>query len=143
MNAEEIIEKLDLSPHPEGGWYKETLVSRNKNGLRSDVSAIYFLLKEGETAHWHKITDAAEIWSWHAGAALSLYRKQGDEPVEILKLGCDLSQGERPQVIIPKGAWQAASAKEGWVLASNIVAPGFDFNTLELAPPGFEPGFGI
>lgn len=142
MNAEDIIEILDLRPHPEGGWYKETLPS-TENNARTDVSAIYFLLKEGETAHWHKILDAAEIWSWHAGSALSLYIKEGDAPVEICKLGCDLNNGERPQVIIPKGAWQAASAREGWVLASNIVAPGFDFNTLELAPPGFEPGFGI
>ena len=143
MNAEDIIEKLNLRPHPEGGWYAETLSSDDENGGRSALSAIYFLLKEGETAHWHRIMDAAEIWSWHAGSALSLYRKEVDNAVEIVKLGCNLDNGERPQVIIPVGAWQAASAKEGWVLASNIVAPGFDFNALELAPPGFEPGFGI
>lgn len=143
MNAEDIIDHLDLRAHPEGGWYKETLVSYDQDGHRSDISAIYFLLKQGETAHWHKITDANEIWSWHAGSVLSIYRRQDDEPVEILKLGCDLRKGERPQVIIPKGTWQAASANEGWVLASNIVAPGFDFNFLELAPTGFEPGFGL
>ena len=143
MNADDIIELLDLSPHPEGGWYKETVKSVDDQGVRSNISAIYFLLKQGETAHWHKITDATEIWSWHAGSALSLYLKEDDNPVEIKTLGCDIAKGERPQVTIPKGVWQAASAKDGWVLASNIVAPGFDFNTLELAPPGFEPGFGI
>ena len=71
MNAEDIIEKLNLRPHPEGGWYTETLSSDDENGGRSALSAIYFLLKEGETAHWHRIMDAAEIWSWHAGSALS------------------------------------------------------------------------
>jgi predicted cupin superfamily sugar epimerase len=55
----------------------------------------------------------------------------------------DIGRGQRPQLIIPRGSWQAASSQSGWVLASNIVAPAFDFKSLELAPAGFEPGFGI
>ena len=144
MNADDIIKNLELKPHPEGGWYTETLPSFYEDNSRAPASAIYFLLKEGETAHWHRITDAVEVWSWHAGSSLSLYSRQSRKnAVQITTLGMDIAKGQRPQAIIPAGTWQSASANEGWVLASNIVAPGFDFNSLELAPIGFEPGFGI
>lgn len=143
MTAEDIIEQLDLKPHPEGGWYKETLSDNTEDGGRGAVSAIYFLLKQGETAHWHRIGDADEVWSWHAGSVLSLYTKDSEGTVSIVPLGMDIAKGEQPQAIIRAGTWQAASATEGWVLASNIVAPAFDFRSLELAPIGFEPGFGI
>jgi len=143
MQADDIIDTLGLKAHPEGGWYKETPISNQSGSGRGDVSLIYFLLKEGETAHWHRIKDADEVWSWHAGSVLSLYTRQGDNAVETHYLGMDLAKGHRPQIVIPRGAWQAASSQSGWVLASNIVAPAFDFRSLELAPPGFEPGFGI
>ena len=143
MEAEDIIDQLGLKAHPEGGWYLETFTGDGSGHGRGDVSVIYFLLKEGETAHWHRIKDADEVWSWHAGSTLSLYVKEGDGPVTTHYLGMDIAKGERPQLVIPRGAWQAASSPSGWVLASNIVAPAFDFKTLELAPAVFEPGFGI
>jgi len=143
MEADDIIDTLGLKAHPEGGWYLETVSTFSPDGSRGDISVIYFLLKQGETAHWHRIKDADEVWSWHAGSVLSLYVREGDGPVQTHYLGMDISKGQRPQLIIPRGVWQAASSQSGWVLASNIVAPAFDFKSLELAPAGFEPGFGI
>lgn len=143
MTAEYIIDQLGLKPHPEGGWYIETHKDSGDSNGRPDSSVIYFLLKEGETAHWHRITDADEVWSWHAGATLSLYTKIGDAPVVTNLLGMDIENGATPQLIIQRDTWQSASANEGWVLVSNIVAPAFDFEGMELAPRGFEPGFGI
>jgi predicted cupin superfamily sugar epimerase len=58
MEADEIIEQLGLKAHPEGGWYLETVTGSSPDGERGDISVIYFLLKQGETAHWHRIKDA-------------------------------------------------------------------------------------
>ena len=72
MNEEQIIEKLGLEKHPEGGWYKETFFSKIKIKNRSISSMIYYLLKKGETSHWHRVKDADEIWNWHLGGSLEL-----------------------------------------------------------------------
>ena len=138
LTAGEIITRLGLTPHPEGGHFRETFRDSavDANG-RSRSTAIYFLLAKGERSHWHRI-DAVEIWHWHAGAALELSIAD-DSGSRVLRLGADLAAGELPQGIVPPHAWQAASTTGDWTLVGCTVAPGFDFATFELAPPGWMP----
>lgn len=134
--AAEIIALLDLKPHPEGGHYRETFRDRREVGGRSAGTAIYFLLAEGEASHWHRV-DAVEIWHFHAGAPLEL--RIADPGERSIMLGPDLMAGERPQGVVPTGAWQAARSLGAWTLVGCTVAPGFDFAGFEMAPEGWEP----
>ncbi|MPZ59225.1 MAG: cupin [Rhizobiales bacterium] len=138
VTATELIRLLDLKPHPEGGHFRETFRDgRLVDGGRAASTAIYFLLARGERSHWHRV-DAVEIWHYYAGAPLMLRIVQGDEPITVM-LGPNLAAGERPQRIVPAGAWQAAASLGDWTLAGCTVAPGFDFAGFELAPKGWAP----
>ena len=136
MTADDIIQKLDLQPHPEGGWYRQTWAAAN--GPRPTGTCIYFLLKAGERSHWHRV-DADEIWLYHAGAPLLLRLSETtDGPATPVTLGPDLTANQHPQVIVPANAWQAAVSEGGWTLVSCTVSPGFQFEGFELAPKGFD-----
>jgi uncharacterized protein len=136
--AADIIARLGLKPHPEGGHYRETFrdAGVDANG-RSRSTAIYFLLARHERSHWHRI-DAVEVWHYYAGSALVLQIADGDVRRSI-RLGADLAAGEVPQAIVPAQAWQAAESGGDWTLVGCTVAPGFDFATFELAPKGWTP----
>lgn len=138
MQADEIIELLGLEPHPEGGYYRETF--RDESGVngRAWSTAIYFLLKQGQSSHWHRV-DAAEVWHWYGGAPLELGIATGEGSSDIVRLGPQLNQGERPQAVVPAGAWQSARSSGEWTLVGCTVAPGFQFSGFELAEPGFNP----
>lgn len=138
LTAAEVIARLSLKPHPEGGHYRETFrdPACNSEG-RSASTAIYFLLARGERSHWHRI-DAAEIWHYYAGSALTLHIAD-DAGQRAVRLGQDLFAGESPQAVVPAHAWQAAEATGDWTLVGCTVAPGFDFATFELAPPDWNP----
>jgi predicted cupin superfamily sugar epimerase len=137
-SAAEIIARLDLKPHPEGGYYRETFRdSRTDANGRSRSTAIYFLLTRGERSHWHRI-DAIEIWHYYAGGALTL-RITDDDGQWSFRLGPNLAAGEQPQAIVPPHAWQSAESTGDWTLVGCTVAPGFDFATFEVAPEGWEP----
>jgi hypothetical protein len=137
-SAADIIARLGLTPHPEGGHYRETFRDDrvDANG-RSRSTAIYFLLARHERSHWHRI-DAVEVWHHYAGSALLLEIADGDGRRSI-RLGADLAAGEVPQAIVPAQAWQAAESSGDWTLVGCTVAPGFDFATFELAPKGWTP----
>jgi predicted cupin superfamily sugar epimerase len=137
-SAADIIARLELKPHPEGGHYRETFRDArvDANG-RSLSTAIYFLLAQGERAHWHRI-DAVEIWHYYAGHPLSL-QIADDSDQRGVRLGPDLAAGEVPQAIVPVNAWQAAESTGDWTLVGCTVAPGFDFATFEIAPKGWAP----
>jgi len=138
LSAAEVIRLLDLRLHPEGGHYRETFRDQRPDADGRSVStAIYFLLAVGERSHWHRI-DAVEIWHWHAGAALAL-QITGNNGVTTMRLGPDLASDERPQAVVPAGAWQAAESLGAWTLVGCTVAPGFDFRKFELAPKGWTP----
>lgn len=134
MSAAEIIAKLGLQPHPEGGWYRETWKGPEVGG-RASGTAILFLLQAGERSHWHRV-DADEIWLWHAGAPVVL--AMGLDRATEVRLGPDVLGGEVVQAVVPSGWWQAARPLGGWVLVSCTVSPGFRFDGFELAPPGWE-----
>ena len=138
--AQDLIRALDLQPHPEGGWYRETWRAEAAPGGRAPATAILFLLERGQSSHWHKV-DATELWLFHAGSALSLRTATGDSgPVATVRLGIDILAGEQPQLRIAPGDWQSAEAESGWALVSCIVSPGFEFSGFTLAPPGWAPG---
>jgi uncharacterized protein len=138
-SATEIIARLDLRPHPEGGHYRETFRDpRLDAGARSVSTAIYFLLARGERSHWHRI-DAVEIWHYYAGSALTL-QIADDGGTRAIRLGPDLAASEVPQAIVPAQAWQSAESTGDWTLVGCTVAPGFDFAKFELAKPDWFPG---
>jgi predicted cupin superfamily sugar epimerase len=138
--ARALIESLDLAPHPEGGWYRETWRADAPKGERAAATAILFLLEAGQGSHWHKV-DATELWLFHAGSALRLLTAPGDDgPVSETRLGADIIAGETPQPRVAPYHWQAAEADRGWALVSCIVSPGFDFAGFTLAPPDWAPG---
>lgn len=137
--AAEIIARLELQPHPEGGHYRETFRdTRVDAGGRVLSTAIYFLLARGERSHWHRI-DAVEIWHYYAGSALTL-QIADNIGLRSVRLGPDLAAGEVPQAIVPALAWQAAETTGDWTLVGCTVAPGFDFAKFELAKPDWFPG---
>ena len=139
--AADIVRLLELAPHPEGGHFRETFRdTRRFDGERDASTAIYFLLARGERSHWHRI-DAAETWHFYAGAPLRLeIAARAGAEVVATTLGPDLAAGERPQAIVPAGAWQAAASLGDWTLAGCTVAPGFAFEGFELAPKDWRPG---
>jgi uncharacterized protein len=138
LTAAEIIARLDLKPHPEGGHYRETFRdSHNGDGRRAASTAIYFLLARGERSRWHRV-DAAEVWHYYEGSALILQIKD-ENGLRIARLGVDLNAGELPQVVVPAHAWQAAESAGDWTLVGCTVAPGFEFEKFELAPPAWTP----
>ena len=135
MTADQIIERLNLSPHPEGGHYRQTWVAENAG--RPSGTCIYFLLRAGERSHWHKV-DATEIWLFHAGAPLVLsISETGDGPATDRLLTSDLLQGA-PQIIVPANHWQGARSTGEYTLVSCTVSPGFRFDGFTLAQPDFD-----
>jgi predicted cupin superfamily sugar epimerase len=133
MERPELAELLELEAHPEGGWYRETWRSEVEftpegyGGERASATAIYFLLAPGEESRWHRVR-SAEVWLWHSGGPLTLEYGATPETAVAVTLGPDVKAGERPQVVVPAGAWQAARpAGDQPVLVSCIVSPGFDF----------------
>ena len=139
--ARAICEALDLAPHPEGGWYRETWRADAKDGERAAGTAIHFLLAAGERSHWHRV-DATEIWLFHAGAPLVLSVAASEAgPANDLVLGPLPDGNAAPQRIVPKDHWQAARSTGDWTLVSCTVSPGFRFEGFTLAPPDFDiPG---
>jgi uncharacterized protein len=138
-SAADIIARLALKPHPEGGHYRETFRDpRADADGRARSTAIYFLLARGERSHWNHRIDAVEVWHYYAGHALTL-QIADDGGRRSVRLGPDLAAGEAPQAIVPPHAWQAAESTGDWTLVGCTVAPGFDFATFELASKGWEP----
>ena len=127
--ADELIARLGLQPHPEGGHYRETWRDTPASGGRGAGTAIYFLLRAGEESRWHRV-DAVEIWHYYQGAALELWID--DERQQTL--GPD-----RPQLIVPARAWQRARSVGAYTLVGCTVSPAFEFSGFELAPPRWHP----
>ena len=138
MTADQIISALNLAPHPEGGHYRETWRAPATGDARGAGTAIYYLLAAGERSHWHRI-DAAEIWHFYAGAPLALRINDSSTNTQKLRLGVDLENNELPQAIVPPHAWQSATSTGAWSLVGCTVAPAFQFETFEMAPPGWAP----
>jgi len=138
MTAKDIIDKLQLKPHPEGGFYSETYrsaerITNNYGNKRSVCTAIYYMLEKEDRSHFHRIK-SDELWFFHAGEPLEIVMLQNGE-IKTILLGNNIQNGEVPQAIIPANTWFAAKIKngKGFSLISCTVAPGFDFEDFELA----------
>ncbi len=141
QTANRIIQQLNLSPHPEGGHYRQTWIADATDGTRPDGTAILFLLKAGEVSGWHRI-DAVEIWHFYAGAPLTLSMAETKAgPVRDYTLGPNVLNGQSPQLIVPTRHWQAARSTGDYTLVGCTVSPAFRFEGFEMADAGFEiPG---
>lgn len=136
MDAADLIARLKLQPHPEGGWYRETW--RSEAALpdgRAAGTSILFLREAGQRSHWHRV-DAEEVWIFQAGSPLRLLTAQ-QATVSETRLGP--GPGQSPQHVVRTREWQAAEADRGWTLVACVVVPGFRFEGFELAPPGWTP----
>jgi len=140
QEAERLIRLLDLKPHPEGGWFRETFrdggrppAGRDDNPGRAFSTAIYFLLKFGEQSRWHRV-DAAETWHFYKGAPLELCIGR-----KTYVLGNNIDEAQAPQIVVPPGEWQRARSLGDYTLVGCTVAPGFEFAHFEMAPDGFSP----
>jgi len=139
MEASEVISFLELSAHPEGGWFRETWRGAAPTGERGPGTAIYYLLAKDERSHWHRI-DTAEVWHFYAGAPLRLELSSEGISVDSVVLGTSLTEGQRPQQVVPAHCWQSARSLGRWTLVGCTVSPAFDFAAFEQASPGWEPG---
>ncbi|MEM8935969.1 MAG: cupin domain-containing protein [Pseudomonadota bacterium] len=139
IDAASIIQRLQLKPHPEGGWFRETWRAETDAGRRAAGTAIYFLLEDGQRSHWHRV-DAAEIWHFYAGAPLTLSIAEDHGAVRRATLGPALDAGQTPQEIVPANAWQSAETSGAWSLVGCTVSPGFEVSGFTLAPDGWSPG---
>lgn len=138
-SIKKIIDALGLQPHPEGGYFRETLRAKQAvivNGkARCASTSIYYLLADGAYSAWHRI-DADETWYFHAGGPLLLHVIQEDEELVTHRLGNVLAQSDTVfQATVPAGCWFAAELAntDDFALAGCAVAPGFDFAGFELA----------
>ena len=138
MSAQEIVDKLKLIPHPEGGFYMETYRSdctivNDRKENRNITTAIYYLLKDEDKSLFHRI-QSDELWFFHLGQPLEIILIQSKHLTTII-LGNDIKKDEFPQVRIPANTWFAAHVKnaKGFSLVSCTVSPGFDFADFDLA----------
>lgn len=137
-----IVERFELVPHPEGGYFKEVYRSPvtvthpnvpDGDPARPAGTLIYFLLRDAEFSAWHRVRWTDEIWHLYAGGPLELHVIDAEGRYEQRRLTSDVLEGD-PVTVIPAGAWQAArlEAGSGWALGGCTVAPGFDFADFEM-----------
>src|SRR6478609_3445758 len=138
--AERIVRELDLAPHPEGGFYRETfrsslVLSGLPHGApRAASTAIYFLLPGGTFSAFHAVT-SDEAWHHYDGDPLELEVIGTDGVAVRYVLGKALHDGQVPQAVVPAGAWQAARPLgDRYALVGCTVSPGFDFADFEMPP---------
>lgn len=138
--AAELIERLRLVPHPEGGHFAE--VHRSTTHIdpldgrehRAALTSIYFLLQRGEVSRWHRVA-SDELWCHLEGAPIELHRLDGVERTLQSTLLGPVSAHTLPQCTVHAHAWQAARSSGDYSLAACMVGPGFDFADFELMPP--------
>lgn len=132
------VEHLNLQPHPEGGFFKETYRSEIKlqtfenNGERSLSTGIYFLITSGNFSAFHRIK-SDEMWHFYAGSPLTVHIIETDGTYTELNIGLDLVKGQLPQAVVPAEAWFASESSGEYSLVGCTVSPGFDFTDFELA----------
>ncbi|WMJ81410.1 cupin domain-containing protein [Clostridium sp. MB40-C1] len=134
-SAEYFIENLEMIAHPEGGYYKESFVSEEDIKDRKDRklwTSIYFLLRKGEVSNFHRLK-SDEMWYYHSGSPLTIYMISPEGEITEEKLGLNIQNEERPQILVPKDyIFGSAMNEEGYALVGCMVSPGFHFDDFEL-----------
>jgi len=144
LTREEILSLLAMKPHPEGGFYRETYRANEEipaealpgryQGARHHGTAIYFMLTVDSPSWIHRVK-SDEIYLFHCGDPVEILMLFPDGSGRVERLGLDLAAGMRPQIVIPRGAWQGSYIKDvaaGYALISTTVSPGFDFRDFEM-----------
>ena len=136
-----LADLLDLQPHPEGGWYRQTWASPETVTLpdgrtRATATLIHFLLPAGESSAWHRVA-SDEVWIAHTGSVVLELGGDGARPASVTRVqsvvvGVDLAGGEVAQAVVPAHVWQRTVPSEGDALVSCLVSPGFAFADFEL-----------
>ncbi len=140
----ELVQKFDLLPHPEGGFYKEVYRSEGViaqsqlghqfSGDRNYCTSIYFLLTSANFSGFHRIKQD-EVWHFYQGSPLQIHVIHSNGQYELHRIGFDLTENLTPQFVVPAGAWFASCVENAndFSLVGCTVAPGFDFDDFELA----------
>ncbi len=136
MNAKYWVNKLELEPHPEGGYFKQTHISEyeipNINGdVRSAITSIYFLLEMGDYSAFHRIA-SDEVWNYHFGDPIDVYEITKNKELIKYRLGSDIENGEVFQCTISSGSIFASCCEKGYGIVGCTVAPGFDYQDFKL-----------
>ena len=131
MSAREVIARLALQPHPEGGWYREFYRSstrvRGPAGDRSALTSIHFLLEQHQISRWH-IVESDEVWHFYAGAPLELFSYEPDtSSLRRHVLSAPEISDSASVAVIPRRVWQAARTLGDYSHVGCSVGPGFDF----------------
>lgn len=144
MRSDKLIQRFDLQPHPEGGWYKQTYKSNEQvaasvlpqrfNGDRPFSTAIYFLLEKENFSAFHRIK-SDECWHFYAGGPLLIYVIHPGGKLDTITLGNDIDKGHTFQYVVPANCWFASRPAPGseYCFVGCTVSPGFDFENFELA----------
>jgi uncharacterized protein len=131
MNSRQLIDRLGLMPHPEGGWYRELFRSAERvvseRGPRSALTTIYYLLEQHQMSRWH-VVDAEEVWHFYAGAPLELFAYAPDTRHLTRHLLASPAVDGEAVGVVPSGIWQAARSTGEYSLVGCTVAPGFEFD---------------
>jgi predicted cupin superfamily sugar epimerase len=135
MGRPPVAEALDLEPHPEGGWYRQTWrspvdVTLDDGRVRPTATLIHFLLPAGESSAWHKVA-SDELWLAHQGTVT--LELGGTESTPVLETSV-VVDADHPQALVPAGVWQRTVPSRADALVSCVVSPGFDFDDFELEP---------
>ncbi|MCQ9288891.1 cupin domain-containing protein [Staphylococcus gallinarum] len=128
------VKQLELTPHPEGGYYKEIIKGEwDETTSRASYSSIYFLLTHDNISHFHRI-DVDEIWYYHAGDSLTVHMIQPDGTYKYVTIGNNIDNGDVLQYVVPKGTIFASSIEggQGYALVGCMCQPAFEFNHFEM-----------
>jgi hypothetical protein len=141
--ARDLVDKLALQPHPEGGWYREVYRSPTRvqaaRGSRSAITTIYYLLERHQLSRWH-VVQADELWHFYGGAPLELVEYDPtSRKLTRHTLGHVAAAGRDPAgeadlaavAVIPAGVWQAARSLGEYSLVGCTVGPGFEFGDFQ------------
>ena len=131
-----LIESLKMTPHPEGGHFAETFRADDNS-----ASLIFYLLKNDERSHWHRLTKD-ELLHFYDGDPMSVLLSQDGMSIQRKTLGRDAVDNEAYHLIVPKGTWFSMQSTGDWSLIGCTVSPAFSFDDFELAPKGWMPGQG-
>jgi predicted cupin superfamily sugar epimerase len=144
MTADNLVQLLELHPHPEGGFYKEiyrsseyvseSCLPKRFEGDRSICTSIYYLLEKGDFSAFHRIK-SDEIWHYYHGGSVLIHMLHPNSLYECRTVGSNIADNAVFQLVIPAGTWFAAEPAVGtdFILSGCTVAPGFDFSDFELA----------
>ena len=128
-----LIEKLKLISHPEGGYFSESFRDKNNN-----VSLIYYLLKQDQRSHWHRLAKN-EILHFYDGYPLNIHISEDTKTSYTKILGKNIDKNENLHLVISAGSWFSMTSSGLYSLIGCIVAPAFDYADFELAPIGWKP----